>query len=232
MDVLYCLGSGSKYNNKEIYHSIRLLQKYCSYDRLWIIGERPDDVPLDTEYYYVPFTEKFSATRNVFMKLVTMCQHTDISEDFLYMMDDIFLLKHIEPEKYPLYHSGEIRDYKMVNPYLGEVLETKKFLKRHNKPVLHYGVHCPIVYNKQNILEIDSFYWKYVNSLDCKYGLNPRILYGNWFDHTNTKYTKDLKLTRDYPMPELKTLLKDKEWFSIGSKSYEGNIKQFIEEQK
>lgn len=229
MDVLYCLGSGSRYNNKEIYHSIRLLAKHCSYDRLWIIGDKPEDVPLDTEYYYVPFTENFSATRNVFMKLVTMCQYTDISEDFLYMMDDVFIIKKIVPETYPLYHSGNIREYKMLNPYLGEVLETKRYLERQKKPTLHFGVHCPIVYNKKKILEIDSFYWKYVNSKEKRYGLNPRILYGNWFDG-DKRYIEDLKITKDFTLDALRIKIKDKEWFSIGSKSFDGNTRKLIEE--
>lgn len=226
MDVCYCLGNGSLYNNAEIFHSLRLLEKHCKFDRVFIIGEKPEQAPID--YLYIPFTEKLNRTSNVFMKLVTMCD-TDISEDFLYMMDDVFIIKNIIPETYPLYHSGTIREYRMLTPYLGEVLETKRFLERHNKPTLHFGVHCPIVYNKKKILEIDSFYWKYVNSKEKRYGLNPRILYGNWFDG-DKKYIEDLKITKDFTLDALRTKIKDKEWFSIGSKSFDGNTRKLIEE--
>lgn len=228
MDVLYTLGNGSIYNNKEIYTSLRLLKKNCKFDRIFVIGERPNELPEGVEIYHIPFKEHLSRTRNVFLKICTVCENTDISEDFLYMMDDVFIIKPIDIEHYPLYHSGNIVDYpSSVGSYLKEIRNTKEFLKINNKPYLHFGVHCPIVYNAQEIRKLDLIYWKYVNTYNLE--LNPRILYGNYVEG-NKVFTKDCKLIRDYPMEELKKLLQDKEWFSIGSRSYDGNIKRYLEE--
>jgi len=224
MDILYTLGTGSLYQNAEIKTSIKLIKKYAKFDRIFVIGENPNIEGIE----FIPFKDTMARTRNVFRKLCEVAENSDISEDFLYMMDDVFILKPIDIENYPIYHSGEIPDYQVINNYLKEILNTKEFLKQHGKPTLHYGVHCPIIYNKKKILEIDPMYWEYVNKYNRE--LNPRILYGNWFESDNKKFTKDCKLIRNYPMEELKDTLKDKEWFSIGSRSYDGNIKKYLEE--
>ena len=224
MDVLYTLGTGSLYENAEIKQSVKLLQRHVKYDRLFVIGE---DAKLDTDYIFYPFKDQLTRTNNVFLKLVKICEETDISENFLYMMDDVFILKDIDIDNYPMYHSGDLKDYEHPDSYKRELMNTKMFLVKQNKPILNFGVHCPIVYNKKKIMEIDSFYWKEVNWKGNQ--LNPRILYGN-YSEGNKVFTQDLKLKRDYPMEELKILLKDKEWFSIGSRSYEGNIKKYLEE--
>lgn len=226
MDVLYTLGNGSLYENQEIKQSVKLLRKHVKFDRLWIIGE---EVKLDTNYNFIPFKDQLTRTKNVFRKIVEVCENYDISDDFLYMMDDVFILKDIEIANYPVYHSGYLKDYPPMNNYFKELNNTKMFLVKQSKPTLNFGVHCPIVYNKEKIMQIDSFYWKYVNSGPNR-ELNPRILYGNWFEHSNKEFTKDCKLIQDYPMETLKELLKDKEWFSIGSRSYDGNIKKYLEQ--
>ena len=226
MDILYTLGNGSIYNNEEIKQSIRLLKKHCKYDRIFIIGENPN---IECTIH-IPFKEFLHREDNVFLKICTMCEK-DISENFLYMMDDVFILKDIDLDNYPLYYSQDIPNYDKPTSYQMKIIETKTFLLRNSKPFLHYGVHCPIVYNKSKIKELDPLYWYYVNGKLSRNGLNPRILYGNWFEHSNKKQINDLKITKDMPMEELKELLKDKEWFSIGSRSFEGNIRKFVEEQ-
>lgn len=224
MDILYTLGTGSIYQNAEIKMSIKLIRKYAKFDRIFVIGENPNIEGIE----FIPFKDTMSRTRNVFRKLCEVAENSDISEDFLYMMDDVFVLRPIDIENYLLYHSGEIPTYPNVSSYFREILNTKEFLKQNKKPTLHYGVHCPIIYNKKKILEIDPMYWQYVNRYNRE--LNPRILYGNWFENDNKQFIKDLKLIKDYPMQELKDMLKDKEWFSIGSRSYDGNIKKYLEE--
>lgn len=225
MDVLYVLGSGSLYNNDEIKQSVKLLKKHTKFNKLWIIGEPVEIKGVD--YTFIPFTETSTRTNNVFRKIVEVCSNYDISENFLYMMDDVFIIKDIDIENYPLYHSGDLKDYPPINNYNIELNNTKKFLIKNKKPFLHFGVHCPIVYNKKKILELDEFYWQEVNKINNQ--LNPRILYGN-YTNGNKVFTRDCKLIRDYSMEELKTVLKDKKWFSIGSRSYTGNIKKFIED--
>lgn len=225
MDVLYTLGKGSLYENAEIKQSVKLLQKHVKYDRLFVIGEDPK---LDIDYIFYPFKDQLTRTNNVFLKIVKMCEETDaLSENFLYMMDDVFILKDIDIDNYPMYHSGELKALPDAGSYFKELNNTRLFLVKQNKPTLNFGVHCPIVYNKKKIMEIDSFYWKEVNGRNNQ--LNPRILYGN-YTGGNKVFIKDCKLIRDYPMEELKLNLKDKEWFSIGSRSYEGNIKKYLEE--
>ena len=224
MDVLYTLGTGSLYENAEIKQSVKLLHRHVDYDRLFIIGEEPN---LGGKYEFIPFKDQLTRTNNVFRKIVEVCENYNISENFLYMMDDVFILKYIDIDHYPMYHSGELKDFPNSGSYFKELNNTKEFLIKNNKPILNFGVHCPIVYNKKKIMEIDSFYWKEVNGKNNQ--LNPRILYGNYAEG-NKVFTKDCKLIRDYPMEELKEMLKDKEWFSIGSRSYEGNIKKYLEE--
>jgi len=225
MDVLYTLGKGSLFNNLEIEFSVKLLKKFVKFDRLFVVGEKPN-----FDCLFIPFRDQLpSAANNVFLKIVKVCEDTDISENFLYMMDDVFVLSSFVPEEYPLYHSGELEEKRPINSYMGQLQETRRFLLRFNKPVLHYGVHCPIVYNKSKIKALDAFYWNYVNGPESKFGLNPRILYGNWFEHSNKAFTKDLKLTQDVTKTGIVEILKDKQWFSVGSRTFGKTIQNYLE---
>lgn len=232
MDVLYCLGNGSKFHDAEIKYSIALLKKFAKFDRIFIVGKYPEGYAKTKDVVYIPFDDQLSRTKNVFLKICMVASDCNISENFLYMMDDVFILNHIDIENYPLYHSNEIKDFpkEYLTTYLKEMAETKEFLKKHNKPVLNYGVHCPIVYNRDKIKEIDSFYWKYVNSKESKYGLNPRVLYGNWFEDDRKQYIKDIKLTRNHNLNQLISMLQDKEWFSVGSQTFGRDIQQYLKE--
>ena len=93
MDVLYALGKGSLYQNAEIRQSVKLLNRHVDYDRLFIIGEEPG---IREKYEFIPFRDQLARTNNVFRKIVEVCENYDISEDFLYMMDDVFILKDID----------------------------------------------------------------------------------------------------------------------------------------
>ena len=41
MDIVYILGNGSKFNNEEIRYSLRSLEKFVNFDRVFIVGECP-----------------------------------------------------------------------------------------------------------------------------------------------------------------------------------------------
>lgn len=225
MDVLYTLGKGSLFNNLEIEYSVRLLKKFVKFDRLFVVGERPN-----VDCLFIPFRDQLpSPANNVFLKIVKVCEETDISEEFLYMMDDVFVLQSFDTDSFPIYHSGELTEKTPINSYMGQLQETRRFLLSFNKPILHYGVHCPIVYNKSKIKAIDTFYWKYVNGQSSKFGLNPRILYGNWFDHPNKEFIKDCKLIQDISKREIDDMMKDKKWFSVGSRTFGANIRNYME---
>ncbi len=170
MDILYYIGNGSKYDNKELKYSLRSLEKHCKdIGELWIVGEKPNF--LNKKLKYIKMEDKFAYYTNAFLKTNAAIE-AGISKDFLLMNDDFFMLEDFEAEKYPYFHRGEIME-KAKNDYQQLIVDTGVLLKKLEKPTLHYGVHCPMRINGEKYQELKKYYKKKVS---------PRCLYGNFFE--------------------------------------------------
>lgn len=168
MDVLYYIGNGSMRHNIELRFSLRSLEKFGkNIDRVFIIGNKPEFIK-NVEYYWVE--DKNEWWKNAFIKTKTAIEK-GITEDFLLMNDDFFMLADFDAETYPFYHRGEIpddngRDYQKV------IANTKRILQSENATTKHYGVHCPIRINGKKYLTLEKYY---------KEPVSARCLYGNLF---------------------------------------------------
>lgn len=168
MDVLYYVGSGSYHNNDELRYSLRSLDKYCKdVDRVFIVGNKPDFIR-NCELIWVE--DRFDWWRNAFEKTKAAIK-AGISEEFLLMNDDFFMLSYFEAAKYPFYHKGKIPSIPK-NKYQEVIVQTKKILENMGAGALHYGVHCPMRIEGQKYLTLEKYFNQPVSA---------RCLYGNLF---------------------------------------------------
>lgn len=190
-DILYILGRGSKHDDKELWLSLRSLEANCKdAGRLFIVGNCPRWVE---EVVHIPMEDTYVAEVNAFLKILRACE-TDISNDFLLMNDDFFMLQPFSAKDYPYFCRGWLEDRISDDPYGKSIEKTCDFLKEHGKPKpIDFDVHCPIRLNKGafSLLKDTA---ESVKKDDT--GLLCRSLYGNIFNKTGVG-CKDQKIRKD-----------------------------------
>lgn len=178
MDILYYIGGGSSHNNDELRLSLRSLDAHCKdVGKVWIVGNRPQFLR-NVEYIWIE--DKGEWWWNAFNKTKAAIE-AGISDEFLLMNDDFFMIADFEASSYPYYHKGEIPETG-ENPYRKVIANTGKYLKSIGKPTFHYGIHCPIRIEGKKYLELEKHLTR---------PMSVRCLYGNLF--ADGKLTKDVK---------------------------------------
>lgn len=183
IDIVYVLGSGSKWNDNEIRYSLRSIDQYVPHRNVIVVGERPDFL---TNIIHIDVPDGFANVKggkykNVLRKTLAACIDDRVSDQFVLMNDDFFFLKDTDTIKPATngtladlieYYDGNER-----NQYLNMLKRTQRLLR--DRGVLNphnYAVHYPIVYDKKKFIEMtDGFDW-----LEKAYSW--RTLYGNLFD--------------------------------------------------
>lgn len=170
MDILYYIGDGSHHNNRELMYSLRALEKHCKdVGNVWIVGNKPHFLNNNIKYLWVE-DKQGEFWKNAFRKTKAAIE-AGISDEFLLMNDDFYMLKDFEASKYPYYYQGEIKD-DASTAYKKVIYNTKKILEENGFSTRHYGVHCPMRIEGKKYLEIERYLDK---------PASPRCLYGNMF---------------------------------------------------
>lgn len=190
MDCVYICRPG---DNEELRYSIRSIVTNMPHDNLWLVGYKPSWYV--GNFISVPnTTTKFE---NIRLAMKAAAEHNEISDNFILMNDDFFVIKPVNPNK--VLHGGllidKINRYRSMiesGRYINLLENTYKFLiKSGIKDPLDYDIHTPMVFNKNNLLQI-------INRRHF-----PRSLYGNIFN-IGGEFTNDVKI---YPY---NSLLKNK----------------------
>jgi hypothetical protein len=153
-DVVIPLGTGSKYNNMELRYCLRGIEKHLTgYRNIWIIGERPEWLQ---NINHIPHTDESSVSdRNIYEKLRAACSHPDISDTYLMMNDDHFLLWHFDITTFPNYYMSTLEKYanRRNDGYGQRCQNTLHYLKENGHAIKHFDIHYPILYNKKAFLD-------------------------------------------------------------------------------
>lgn len=173
MDIVYILGKGSKFNNEEIRYSLRSLEKFVNFDRVFIVGECPKFL---RDVIHIPFGDSKNPRVNHLEKINHIIDTVpDLSENFVLMYDDIFFIDKFDIDNLPNYYKGEMVNYSgMDSNFKKSMSDTKDYLESKGASILNYSVHKPVIYNKTLWKSID---WSEVYK--AQHGLSPRCIYGN-----------------------------------------------------
>lgn len=197
MDVVYTV----KYSevNEELLYSLRSL---CNvpHERVYLVGGRPNGINKDNVIHVpVPsMTSKYDTTTN---NLYEICKSEELSDNFIWMNDDFYILHKIEdPVKELKLHKGylnsNIEEYRARNAgrlskYMYGVEQTCEYLKSIGvKTPYDYELHIPFVYNKYNVRSMFNLSGIFTIPM-----LQPRSVYGNLYTKNCTE-TKDCKILR------------------------------------
>ena len=188
MDIVYILGSGSKWDDNEIKYSLRSL-KFFEHRNVFVIGEKLDW--FSDKIIHIPATDsEMTKFKNARKKLKIAVNDPRISDDFVLMNDDFYFWREVKEIK--PYHRGKIRDVvNSLHKKHGNIsfIATLRLMGRIHKHGYDYSVHYPFVYNKEKLKKVIS---------DCelyKTNILIRTHYGNLFHRNNPKLQrKDVKI--------------------------------------
>lgn len=216
MDFVYICRPGK---NEELRYSVRSVEKFLPDNNIWVVGGKP-------EWYkgkYIEVLDTAGKFDNINKCYKTILEENKISDNFVLMNDDFFLLSSKNNYRY---YSGLLKD-KIINhttlngfsSYSKALTGAVKALKKMGiKEPLNYDIHTPMAFNKAQLGQVIDL------------SLAPRSMYGNIFikDGLNIddvkiyNYTKEIDMGLDFISTEDDSfkLIKDKleTLFSLPSK--------------
>lgn len=191
----------SRWQDTELRFCLRSIEKHLSNVRnVFIIGDKPalkNIIHIPYEKAPTPLYKE----RNILKKLMVACEDQRVSNQMIYVNDDHFLLDNYDAETFPNYYSSwPVR----ANTY-GITLENTK---RVIKGAKFYDVHCPILIDKERFKQrMALFNW------DTPGGYCMKTLYAHGL--TADENYEDQKIRVQYPIEELRGMIKGRKWFSV-----------------
>ncbi len=166
MDLVYICRAGE---NEELRYSIRSAEKNLKFDNLWIVGDAPDWYTGNLIKVDPVGTKYIVARKN----LKTLANSDQISEDFILMNDDFFIMQPMDTVS--IWHGGRLDEkikYRKViasnSSYTNLLSETYTVLRRQgHRSALDYELHTPLPMTREGLRNV------------LGYGGLWRSLYGN-----------------------------------------------------
>lgn len=195
MDVVYVY---KHRGTDELLYSIKLVKKYLPHDKIFVVGDLPHYLK-NEDIIFVSSSNIGSKYNNTTKHLLKVCKDPRLSENFILMNDDFFIIKPItNPEEEFNLNRGTIasvynrylKKYGEPTSYSRGMYNTMKFIQDNCniKDPLSFELHVPMVMNKHNVLKM----YELPGVKDIKI-LHKRSLYGNLYI-TNSKPCKDVKI--------------------------------------
>lgn len=153
MDYVYIVKDGP---NEELRYSIRSVVKNMPPGNIWVVGGKPD-------WYsgnYIKVLQNKAKYSNAIANLIAACESDQISNDFVLMNDDFFVIKKVE--SILTYHGmllpDKIKLYDRLSPtstYTKRIRKTSHKLTRLGvSEQLDYDLHVPMIMNKSKLAKI------------------------------------------------------------------------------
>jgi hypothetical protein len=189
IDIVYFVREGEE--NEELRYSLRSL-KNLPHRKVHIVGYKPSWVK---NVNHVDVTQdRGGKNLNTTYNMEMAAYEYNISEDFILMNDDFFIMKPLS--ELPRLHRGlvtELEKYyeQFDSQYYIGMRDTRKYMEQLGfENPYSYELHIPMMFNKNNVMDMLTKYYQDQPSVAV---LHKRSLYGNMFDYGGEE-TKDVKV--------------------------------------
>lgn len=222
IDILYIVGTGSKFDNRELLYSLRSLDKFGkNVGRVIISGYCPDFIDKD-KIVHVECEDIATPSVNHWWKVKQAFKVAE-SNKVLLMYDDIFFCKDVYCENYPYYFRGELPSEDKLSKWGHIQYLAKSWLSKRGLPTKHYGVHTPFIYEREKFEKLDKVF----QGFKAQGGVSVRSLYGNVYV-TGATQRDDIKIFVDYW--DMDQWVKDKECFSTAPDNFDKAPEKWLRE--
>ena len=189
-----CVYPYIKNYSRELEWSIKSL-KNVEHGEVYVIGLKPD--------YEVPATfispqrnhwSGLSPYNDVINKILQAC-NLDISDDFLYMNDDLFIL---DAYNGTTYDRGDLLDHingRRPDSYTTALRNTLQWLRKNNYPTKDFETHTPIVFNRDKMKQLID---RILPRINGGHNVLIRSLYGNVYGVDSEYMENDTKNPQNY----------------------------------
>lgn len=227
MDVVYVLGSGSKWNDHELKYSLRSVFRHLkNFRRVAVAGDLPRCM-LPAGVFFLPMRDTTSNKQvNVQEKLRKLCEVPQIGEDILLMNDDFFFLRDVDANSIPLYRQGTIAEHlewrsEVKSTYSRALEITNAVLRDGGFPTLDFEVHVPIPLNKEKLR-------------GALQEIAPGALLRSTYANRNREpgvLLSDCKLDSPLTYEEIERRTAERDFFSLGDGGINTDMKKFLEKR-
>lgn len=155
IDVVYKLGSGSKWDNKELRYSLRSLSNFRNLGKVYIVGYLPDWVK---NVIHIPATDPHLSNKdaNLINKLILASHDKNISQEFLNFSDDQVLLRECSYEDFKIpYYDNSLKQFKpdeKLSRWRTRLKNTIRVLEEKGLPSNCYESHIPTLLDKDKFI--------------------------------------------------------------------------------
>jgi len=198
------------HNGLELKYALRSIQTYLTgWTDIVLIGDKPNwfagDVIPANDY---PGRKEYS----IYQKILTACQYNFVSDKFLMLNDDHYLLKPLHIDEIKYWYSGMLKDElnrRIGGRYKRAVEDTMQSLSNilGNKDFNNYDIHVPIIYEKWAFK--DTFHSMTQEICIKSYYCNRMGLAG--------EEMSDMKIDGPFSELDITSRIKDRLFFSTGT---------------
>lgn len=217
-DLVYILKNNTE--NEEFRYSLRSIVKHArNYGKIATIGGQVNGIVTDIN---LPLRQVGKTKYDrVNITLKEICLNPLISDNFILMNDDFFLMEDIDMSKLKTYYRCTMQEYlniivkdKLASEYTDRLARASMALEALNYDTKCYELHMPMLFNKHKLLEVFGVFT----------GFNGiRSLYGNYHKVKATK-SNDCKV-----FTKGEDFRKDLTWLSTTDASFQlGQVGEYI----
>lgn len=236
MDVVYVIGTESKWDNNELRYSIRSIDRFgIGLHNVIIVGDvLPDFVDPD-RVTFLQYSDCAGdpPAHNVYRKIAHVFSNTDL-DHFLLSSDDHFFIKPSYFDLYPIYYKGERMPRKGEKGvgdkrYTQTMIDTGLYMEAHGLDMRFFEGHTNKLYMRVAWSLMNDSLKRWMFSTDFGISTNAPMsaCILKLFPGFACQYRKDIKL-RHLNTPEDWELLKDADSFSIYDSAIKTGVADYL----
>ena len=181
-DLVYIVRGGE---NEELRYSLRSVAENLPHATVWLVGGAPKWVRNVDRLGFQEWEGPGAKWRNIVNGLAVAADSALISDRFVYMNDDQFVMW--PQQRMPVYHGGwlserirERANSRHVRGF-GATARVLEMLGAHPLPYLNYELHVPLEMNRDGLADAIKMARTLPKSMTTGAALHVRTLYGNLY---------------------------------------------------